>query len=157
MSGDTLITIDNNIFSTLTTGLRELLIGGVVIIQNDILTTATITEINANNQLTVEGDLTTWDGYQIYIHAPGLNVSNLNSGYGFLGVGTTTPTTPLSVNGAITTSITTIILLSVDKWHCISLIFTQASSFHSSNLTAVIVLLFIIMLFVFFLFQNLTP
>ena len=119
VSGDTLITIDNNIFTTLTTGLRELLIGGVVIIQNDILTTATITQINANNQLTVEGDLTAWNGYQIYIHAPGLNVSNLNSGYGFVGIGTTTPTTSLSVNGAITTSITTItsnITLSVNHY-----------------------------------------
>ena len=97
------ITVSNNIFVLLQN--QQLFIGGTCVIGNAALTITTILSIIGNNQITVDGDMTLWNGYNIYIHYPGLNVSNAN---GFIGINTTSMNSPLSVNGAISTSIITV-------------------------------------------------
>jgi hypothetical protein len=94
------ITINNNIFPSSTEG-RNLLTGGVVVIGNAVLTRGIILSVIANNQFTVSGDFTEWNGYNIYIHHAGLNIDR----NGYIGINTTTMTSPFSVNGAITNSI----------------------------------------------------
>jgi hypothetical protein len=101
--GISTITVSNNIFPASTEG-RALLIGGVCVIGNAVLTRGIILSVIANNQFTLSGDYTAWNGYNIYVHYPGLNVDR----NGYIGVNTTTMTSPLTVSGAITTSITTI-------------------------------------------------
>lgn len=105
-TGNTTITISNNIFSTFTSAQRALLVGGRVVIQNATLQNAAILSVVGNNQVIVSGDLTGWNGYQIRVYWPGLNVVGA-SGNGFVGVNTYTANTPLAVNGGITMSINT--------------------------------------------------
>jgi hypothetical protein len=102
-SGISTITINNNIFPASTEG-RALLIGGICVIGNAVLTRGIILSVIANNQFTVSGDFTAWNGFNIYIHRAGLNIDS----NGFVGVNTTSMTSPLTVVGAITTTITTI-------------------------------------------------
>lgn len=99
------ITVSNNIFPSSIEG-QNLLIGGTCVIGNSTLTTGTILSITALNQFTVSGNFTAWtaNNTNIYIHYPGLNVSGQN---GFIGINTTSMNSPLSVYGAISTSIIT--------------------------------------------------
>lgn len=97
-SGGTVITLNNNIFSGLTAEQKKMFIGGSVVVENDSLTRANIISINANNQLTVDTDLSTYVGNIIHIHYAGLNVNGSN---GFTGVNTINPQSVLSVNGSI--------------------------------------------------------
>ena len=98
------VTVSNNIFPNTTEG-QQLLIGGTCVVGNSTLSTGSILSITAINQFTVSGDFTAWIGNNIYIHYPGLNVSGQN---GYIGVNTTAMNSPLSVYGAISTSINTI-------------------------------------------------
>jgi hypothetical protein len=99
------ITVSNNIFPS-SIESQNLLIGGTCVIGNTTLTTATILSITGLNQFTVSGNFTSWSNNNttIYIHYPGLNVSGQN---GFIGINTTSMNSPLSVYGAISTSIIT--------------------------------------------------
>ena len=101
--GISTITVSNNIFPASAEG-RALLVGGVCVIGNNVLTRGTILSVIANNQFTVAGDFTAWNGYNIYIHHAGLNVDR----NGFVGINTNSMTSPLTISGAITTSINTI-------------------------------------------------
>lgn len=98
------VTVSNNIFPNTTEG-QQLLKGGTCVVGNSTLTTGTILSITAINQFTVSGNFTAWIGNNIYVHYPGLNVSGQN---GYIGVNTTAMNSPLSVYGAISTSINTI-------------------------------------------------
>lgn len=97
-SGGTVITLNNNLFSGLTAEQKKMFIGGSVVVENDSLTRANIISINANNQLTVNTDLSAYVGNIIHIHYAGLNVNGSN---GFTGVNTTNPQSVLSVNGSM--------------------------------------------------------
>lgn len=102
--GVSTITVSNNIFPSSDEG-KNLLVGGVCVIGNTVLTRGIIIAITAINQFTVSGDFTAWNGYNIYVHRAGLNV---NSDKGFVGVNTTAPGSMLSVSGSFATSITSI-------------------------------------------------
>ena len=82
-------------------------IGGSVVVENDINTVCAITQVELsggiNNRLTVNSDLSTYIGYTVTIHYPGLNVQKQS---GFVGVNTTTPGSVLSVNGSMSLPIT---------------------------------------------------
>ena len=97
-SGGTIITLNNNLFSSLSNEQRKMLIGGSVVIENNSLTRANIISIDSNNQLTVGTDLSSYEDNKIHIHYSGLNV---NSSNGFTGVNTINPQSVLSVNGSI--------------------------------------------------------
>ena len=97
-SGGTVITLNNNIFSGLTAEQKKMFIGGSVVVENDSLTRANIISINANNQLTVDTNLSAYVGNIIYVHYAGLNVNGSN---GFVGINTINPQSVLSVNGSI--------------------------------------------------------
>ena len=106
-SGGTVITLNNNIFSGLSTEQRNLYIGGCVVVENTTLSRATIVSINlsVDNKLTVNIDLSAYVGSVIHIHSAGLNVisagtSTSNSSC-FTGINTITPTSVLSVNGSL--------------------------------------------------------
>ena len=101
-----LITINNNILSSLTTEQRNLLIGGRLIIGNTTLSALPIVEITGITppQFKVAGDYSNTVGLNCYIHFPGVNISST----GYLGVNTITPNAPLSINGAISKSIITV-------------------------------------------------
>jgi len=109
-SGGTVITLSNNIFSTLSTEQRNLYIGGCAIVENTTLLRAKILSVSSSvgNQITVDTDLSTYVGYVIHIHTAGLNVIETNNVYssGFTGINTTTPTSVLSVNGSMSLPIT---------------------------------------------------
>jgi len=98
-----LITIDNNILSVLTTEQRNMLIGGTLVIGNTTLSALTILAITAITppQFQVAGNYSNTVGLNCYIHYPGVNVSS----NGFLGVNTTTPNAPLCIKGAVSQSI----------------------------------------------------
>lgn len=102
--GNTTLTISNNIFATFTNAQRALLIGGRVVIRNAALTTGTIVSVVGNNQVVVSGNLTGYNGYQVYVYWSGVNVIRPS---GYLGVNTYTANTPLAVNGGITMAINT--------------------------------------------------
>ena len=102
--GVSTITVSNNIFPSSDEG-KSLLVGGVCVVGNTVLTRGIIIAITAINQFTVSGDFTAWNGYNIYVHRAGLNV---NSDKGFVGLNTTTPGSSLSVSGSFATSITSI-------------------------------------------------
>ena len=101
-----LITIDNNILSVLTTEQRDMLIGGTLVIGNTTLSALTILAITAITppQFQVAGNYSNTVGLKCYIHYPGVNVSS----NGFLGVNTTTPNAPLCIKGAVSQSIISI-------------------------------------------------
>jgi len=96
----------NNILAGLTTEQRNLLVGGTIVIGNATLSALSILAITGITppQFRVLGDQTSAIGLNCYIHYPGVNVSSS----GFLGVNTTTPNAPLTVNGAISKSITSV-------------------------------------------------
>jgi hypothetical protein len=98
------ITIDNNILAALTTEQCNLLIGGTLVIGNATLSALPILAITSITppQFCVAGNQSGSVGLKCYIHYPGINVSS----DGFLGVNTTTPNAPLSINGAVSQSIT---------------------------------------------------
>jgi hypothetical protein len=117
--GNTQITVNNNIFSGFTDADKKILIGGIAVIGEPTLLTPGILSIDSINQFTVSGNiityLTPYIGCKIYIQYAGLNVEP-NKGY--VGINTITPYTPLSVNGAITTSIfTTTSNITLDATH----------------------------------------
>jgi len=100
------ITINNNILSALTTEKRILLIGGTIVIANTTLSAFVILAITstvppifrvAGNQTSVVSV-----GQSCYVNYPGVNVNAT----GFLGVNTTSPNAPLTINGAVSQSIT---------------------------------------------------
>ena len=99
----TVITLSNNIFSSLSAAQRNLYIGGCVVIENEVLTTATIISVNLSvgNQITVNTNLSAYVGSVIHVHLSGLNVIGSGSSTGFTGVNTTTPTSVFSVNGSV--------------------------------------------------------
>ena len=99
----TLITINNNILSSLTTEQRNMIIGGTLVIGNATLSALNILAITAIIPPTfrVAGNYSNTVGLKCYIHYPGVNLTS----NGFLGVNTTTPNAPLSINGAISQSI----------------------------------------------------
>jgi len=107
-SGGTVITLNNNIFSSLSQAERNLYIGGCVVVENTTLSRATIVSVSPNpvsNKLTVNIDLSSYVGSVIHIHSAGLNVisagtSTSNSSC-FTGINTITPTSVLSVNGSL--------------------------------------------------------
>jgi hypothetical protein len=101
-TGNTTITLTDNIFSGLTTEEKNMFIGGTFLIENTTLTTSSITGVSGNNTLTVGSNVSAYIGYNCYVHYSGLNITST----GFTGINTTTPTAPLSINGAITHSIT---------------------------------------------------
>ena len=97
------ITINNNILSSLTTEQRNLLIGGTIVIGNTTLSALPILAITSITppQFQVAGNYSDTVDLNCYIHFPGVNISTT----GFLGVNTTTPNAPLCINGAISKSI----------------------------------------------------
>ncbi len=98
-----LITINNNILSSLTTEKRNMLVGGTIVIGNSTLTALPILAITGiiPPQFRVAGNQTASNGLNCYIHYPGVNLTTS----GFLGVNTTTPNAPLTISGAISKSI----------------------------------------------------
>lgn len=100
------ITINNNILTALTTAQRNLLIGGTLVIGNTSLSALPILAITSITppQFQVAGNYSGTVGLNCYIHYAGLNLTS----NGFLGVNTTTPNAPLSINGAISKSITNV-------------------------------------------------
>jgi len=104
-SGGTVITLNNNIFSGLSTAQRNLYIGGSVVIENTTLTSVTIVAVSpsVDNTLTVSTNLSAYVGFVVHIHPAGLNVLSSGSGSSasFTGINTTTPTSVLSVNGSL--------------------------------------------------------
>ena len=109
-SSGTVITLSENIFNTLTTTPPQsnLYIGGCVVVENVTLTNATIVSVNGANQITVNANLSAFNGYVIHVHPAGLNViGGTGSSACFTGVNTTTPTSVLSVNGSFSLPIIT--------------------------------------------------
>jgi hypothetical protein len=101
---NTVITLSQNIFSLLSTPQRNLYIGGSVVVENPLLTNATILSVDLtfDNKLTVLSDLSSYVGSVIHVHSAGLNViGGTGTSSCFTGVNTTTPTSVLSVNGSL--------------------------------------------------------
>lgn len=107
-TGGTVINLSNNIFSVLSNEQRNLYVNGYVIVENNILTRATILSINNSNQITVNADLSAFVGNVIHVHPAGLNVIGSGSQSGFTGVNTSTPTSVFSVSGSLSLSILTV-------------------------------------------------
>jgi len=107
-TGGTVINLSNNIFSVLSNEQRNLYVNGYVIVENNILTRATIVSVNNSNQITVNTDLSAFVGNVIHVHPAGLNVIGSGSQSGFTGVNTSTPTSVFSVNGSLSLSILTV-------------------------------------------------
>lgn len=103
-TGNTAITLTDNIFSGLSNTERNMFIGGSFVIDNTILTNASIISVSGINTLSVSGNVSAYVGYNCYVHYPGMNIK---SSSGFMGVNTTNPSAPLSVHGAMSHSITT--------------------------------------------------
>ena len=110
-SGGTVITLDNNIFSVLTSSQRNLYIGGCVVVENTTLTRANIVSVSliTGNTLTVDIDLSAYVGSVIHIHPAGLNVISAGSANSscFTGINTMSPTSVFSVNGSVSLPIST--------------------------------------------------
>jgi len=122
-----LITIDNNILSVLTTEQRNMLIGGTLVIGNTTLSALKILAITAiiPPQFQVAGNYSSSVGLNCYIHYPGVNVSS----NGFLGVNTTTPNAPLCIKGAVSKSIISVSSnITLDISHYTVLVDTSASN-----------------------------
>lgn len=100
--GGTLITLSQGLFDT--PELQLMFVGGSLVINNETLTRANIIAVNANNQITVDVNLTAYVNYNVYVHYAGLNVSATN---GYTGVNTISPGSVLSVNGSLSLPITT--------------------------------------------------
>ena len=102
-TGGTVITLTNNIFTSLSIAQRNLYIGGCVVVENTTLTRATIVSINPSlgNQLTVNVNLSAFVNNIIHIHPAGLNVIGTGANSGFTGINTTNPTSVFSVNGSV--------------------------------------------------------
>uniref|UniRef100_A0A6C0HMX0 LamG-like jellyroll fold domain-containing protein n=1 Tax=viral metagenome TaxID=1070528 RepID=A0A6C0HMX0_9ZZZZ len=96
------IELDQNIFSNYNTPVkRQYLIGATVVVGNATLTTAKITAITGNQNMTVDTDFTGYEEKLVYISLAGLNASSS----GFVGINTTTPNTALQVNGGLSLGI----------------------------------------------------
>jgi hypothetical protein len=122
-----LITINNNILSSLTTEQRNMLVGGTLVIGNTTLSALKILAITSiiPPQFQVAGNYSGTVGLNCYIHYPGVNLTS----NGFLGVNTTTPNAPLSINGAISKSITNVSSnITLDISHYTVLVDTTASN-----------------------------
>ena len=122
-----LITINNNILSSLTTEQRNMLVGGTLVIGNTSLSALKILAITSiiPPQFQVAGNYSGTVGLNCYIHYPGVNLTS----NGFLGVNTTTPNAPLSINGAISTSILSVSSnITLDISHYTVLVDTTASN-----------------------------
>lgn len=102
---NTTLTISNNIFSGLNTQQRSMFIGGTVVIENNVLTISNIVSVTGNNTLVVVGNLSNWIGSVVHVHYPGLNV-DVTSGY--IGLNTKTLTSPNTISGGVSHSITTV-------------------------------------------------
>jgi hypothetical protein len=102
-SAGTVITLSNNIFSSLTAAQRNLYIGGSVVVENSDLTNATIVSVNQSvgNQITVNTNLSTFVGNIIHVHLAGFNVLGTGDSSGFTGINTKSPTSVFSVNGSV--------------------------------------------------------
>lgn len=98
------LTIDDNLFST--TEIKNNLVGGSVIIENEYHSRHTITDVPSQNQVTVSGSLPndTATTQTIHIYYPGLNVSET----GKIGVGNQNPQSTLHVSGSVSLPITTV-------------------------------------------------
>lgn len=126
-SAYSLITINNNILTALTTEQRNLLIGGTIVIGNTSLSALPILAITSITppQFQVAGNYSNTVGLNCYIHFPGVNISTT----GFLGVNTTTPNAPLCINGAISKSILSVSSnISLDISHYTVLVDTTATN-----------------------------
>uniref|UniRef100_A0A6C0F090 LamG-like jellyroll fold domain-containing protein n=1 Tax=viral metagenome TaxID=1070528 RepID=A0A6C0F090_9ZZZZ len=115
------ITLSNNIFSTLSEEEKNMFIGGSVVIENETLTSSTIVDISATNQVIVSGDLSAYDatGNIIHVHYPGFNVNSS----GLTGINTKSPGSVLSVNGSMSLPIintSTNIILDLTNYTVIS-------------------------------------
>ena len=99
-SGGTVITLNNYIFGS-SQSQWNFYVGGCVVIENNLLTTAKILSVNAQNQITVNTNLSAYVGSVIHVHPAGLNVIGTGASAGFTGVNTTSPTSVLSVNGSV--------------------------------------------------------
>jgi hypothetical protein len=122
-----LITINNNILASLTTEQRNMLIGGTLVIGNTTLSALPILAITAITppQFQVAGNYAGTVGLNCYIHYPGVNLSTS----GLLGVNTTTPNAPLTVNGAVSYSIANVSNnITLDISHYTVLVNTTASN-----------------------------
>ena len=110
-SGGTVITLNNNIFSVLTSSQRNLYIGGCIVVENTTLTRANIVSVSliTGNTLTVDIDLSAYVGSVIHIHPAGLNVISAGSANSscFTGINTMSPTSVFSVNGSVSLPIST--------------------------------------------------
>ena len=104
-SSGTIIEFDNYLFSALSTNdKKQMFVGGSIVVENDELSRATIISVNADNQITVDADLSSYIDAIIHIHYAGLNVSSPTAAIGdggCVGVNTTTPGSVLSVNGSL--------------------------------------------------------
>ena len=105
-SGGTVINLSNNLFSGLSTEQKKMFIGGLVVVENNVLSRALIVSVLGNNQIQVNTDLSdpTYVGATIHIHYAGINIDSAN---GFTGVNTVAPGSVLSVNGSMSLPITT--------------------------------------------------
>jgi hypothetical protein len=129
-AGNTIITLSNNIFSGISTEMRNALIagGGNVIILNNTFLMASIISIPANNQIVINGNKTGTIGCNIYVHYSGLNV--IKNG-GLVGVNTNAPTSMMDINGSISMPIiTTVTNLTLDMTH-----YTVICNTTSGNIT----------------------
>ena len=90
------INLDSSLLTDSETKLK--LVGGTAVIGSDNLTSHKILTVPADNQITVQGDITSAaNGNNIYLTYPGLNVAS----NGYVGVGTTEPSSMLHVAGAM--------------------------------------------------------
>ena len=113
-SNGTLITLNDYVFSGMNIEQRTMFFGGSLIVENNEYTRCTIESmdlnIDNNNMLTVNSNLSTYVGKTVTIHYAGLNVvkhsgtyngSNYTQNAGFIGINTTSPGSVLGVNGSI--------------------------------------------------------
>ncbi len=122
-----LITINNNILAGLTTEQRNMLVGGTLVIGNTTLSALKILAITAITppQFQVAGNYSNTVGLNCYIHYPGVNLTST----GFLGVNTTTPNAPMSINGAVSLSILSVSSnITLDISHYTVLVDTSANN-----------------------------
>ena len=114
----TIITLNTDVFTGLSTEEKNMFIGGSLIVENNTYTRCTIISVNLdnNNTVTVNSNLSTFVTKTATIHYAGLNVikhsgtyigSNYTKNSGFIGINTITPGSVLGINGSLSLPIIT--------------------------------------------------